>query len=71
LITKFSRQPISWLWAQDGDHKGLQQLFGLSTAFPYIVLVNPSGRRFAVMQKAFTEDDFTEWLKNAWDIEFK
>jgi hypothetical protein len=23
------------------------------------------------MQKSFTEDDFTEWLKNVWDIDFK
>lgn len=35
------------------------------------MFVNPSGRRFSVMPKSFTEDDFTEWLKNVFDIEFQ
>jgi len=47
------------LWAQAGDHKGLEKQFGISDSLPKIVLVNPSGKRFSVMPKSFTEDDFT------------
>ena len=39
--------------------------------FPKIVLINPTAKIFGVMEKSFTEDDFTKWMNNLFDINFK
>jgi hypothetical protein len=63
-VNNFREKPVSFLWAQAGDHPELQDQFSLYSGFPAVLLINPLRRVFSVMKSSFTEENFEEWLKD-------
>ena len=63
-VNNFRDKPVSFLWAQAGDHPELQDQFSLYSGFPAVLLINPQRRVFSVMKSSFTEENFEEWLKD-------
>lgn len=64
VVNDFRDKPVSFLWAQAGDHQELQDQFNLNSGFPTVILINPLRRVFSVMRSSFTEENFEEWLKD-------
>lgn len=63
-MNNFRDKPVSFLWAQAGDHQELQDQFSLYSGFPAVLLINPQRRIFSVMKSSFTEEHLEEWLKD-------
>lgn len=64
VVNDFRDKPVSFLWAQAGDHQELQDQFNLNSGFPTVILINPLRRVFSIMRSSFTEENFEEWLKD-------
>ena len=64
VVNNFRDKPVSFLWAQAGDHKDIQDQFSLYSGFPAVILINPLRRVFSVMKSSFTEENFEEWLRD-------
>jgi hypothetical protein len=54
-VNNFRDKPVSFLWAEAGDHQELQDQFSLFSGFPSVLLINPQRRVFSVMKSSFTE----------------
>lgn len=63
-VNNFRDKPVSFLWAEAGDHQELQDQFSLYSGFPSVLLINPQRRVFSIMKSSFTEENFEEWLKD-------
>jgi len=57
IVNNFRDKPVSFLWAQAGDHAELQDQFSLYSGFPAVLLINPQRRVFSVMKSSFTEEN--------------
>lgn len=64
VVNDFRDKPVSFMWAQAGDHQELQDQFNLNSGFPSVILINPLRRVFSIMRSSFTEENFEEWLKD-------
>jgi len=64
VVNQFRDKPVSFMWAQAGDHQELQDQFSLYSGFPAAILINPLRRVFSVMRSSFTEENFEEWLRD-------
>lgn len=63
-VNNFRDKPVSFLWAEAGDHQELQDQFSLYSGFPSVLLINSQRRVFSIMKSSFTEENFEEWLKD-------
>lgn len=64
VVNNFRDKPVSFMWAQAGDHQEIQDQFSLYSGFPAVILINPLRRVFSVMKSSFTEENFEEWLRD-------
>lgn len=55
VVNDFRDKPVSFMWAEAGDHQELQDQFSLYSGFPSVLLINPQRRIFSVMKSSFTE----------------
>lgn len=58
VVNNFRDKPVSFMWAQAGDHQEIQDQFSLYSGFPAVILINPLRRVFSVMKSSFTEENF-------------
>ena len=63
-VNNFRDKPVSFMWAQAGDHQEFQDTFALNAGFPAVVLVNPMRNLFSVMRSSYSEENLEEWLKD-------
>ncbi len=56
-VNNFREKPVSFMWAQAGDHPELQDQFSLYSGYPAVLLINPGRRIFSVMKSSFTEEN--------------
>ena len=64
VVNNFRDKPVSFMWAQAGDHQELQDIFSLNAGFPSVILINPMRRLFSVMRSSFSEEHLDEWLQD-------
>lgn len=64
VVNNFRDKPVSFTWAQAGDHQELQDIFSLNAGFPSVILINPMRRLFSIMRSSFSESNLEEWLKD-------
>ena len=63
-VNNFRDKPVSFMWAQAGDHQELQDIFALNAGFPSVLLINPMRNLFSVMRSSYSEENLEEWLKD-------
>ena len=63
-MNNFRDKPVSFMWAQAGDHQELQDTFSLNAGFPSVILINPMRRLFSIMRSSFSEEHLDEWLRD-------
>ena len=63
-VNNFRDKPVSFMWAQAGDHQELQDIFALNAGFPSVILINPMRTLFSIMRSSFSEENLEEWLKD-------
>ena len=63
-VNNFRDKPVSFMWAQAGDHQEFQDTFALNAGFPAVVLVNPMRNIFSVMRSSYSEENLEEWLND-------
>ena len=63
-VNNFRDKPVSFFWAQAGDHPEVQNMFNLQSGFPLVLLINPMRRIFSIMKSGYTEENLEEWLKD-------
>lgn len=64
VVNNFRDKPVSFMWAQAGDHQEFQDTFSLNAGFPSVILINPMRRFFSTMKSSFSEANLEEWLKD-------
>ena len=64
VVNNFREKPVSFMWAQAGDHQELQDTFSLNAGFPSVILINPMRRLFSIMRSSFSENNLEEWLQD-------
>ena len=64
VVNNFRDKPVSFMWAQAGDHQELQDTFSLNAGFPSVILINPMRRLFSIMRSSFSEENLEEWLRD-------
>lgn len=64
VVNNFRDKPVSFMWAQAGDHQELQDTFSLNAGFPSVILINPMRRLFSIMRSSFSEEHLDEWLRD-------
>ena len=57
-----SRNLISFLWAQGGDHFALEDKLGLGFGYPAIVAIHQGKKKFAVMRKSFDRKNLESFI---------
>ena len=62
VVNNFRDKPVSFMWAQAGDHQEFQDIFSLNAGFPSVILVNPMRTLFSIMRSSFSEENLDEWL---------
>jgi len=62
-MKKNSGNPLSFMWAQGGDHFQFEDKFNLSFGYPAVIAVSPSKSRFAIMRAAFTDEGLLDFTK--------
>lgn len=55
VVNNFRDKPVSFMWAQAGDHQELQDTFALNAGFPSVILINPMRTVFSIMRSSFSE----------------
>jgi protein disulfide-isomerase A6 len=63
-VNNFRDKPVSFMWAQAGDHQEFQDIFALNAGFPSVILVNPMRNLFSIMRSSYSEENLEEWLKD-------
>ena len=63
-VNSFRDKPVSFMWAQAGDHQEFQDTFALNAGFPAVLLVNPMRNIFSVMRSSYSEENLEEWLND-------
>ena len=64
VVNNFRDKPVSFMWAQAGDHQEFQDIFSLNAGFPSVILINPMRRLFSIMRSSFSEEHLDEWLQD-------
>lgn len=64
IVNNFRDKPVSFMWAQTGDHQELQDIFSLNAGFPSVILINPMRRLFSIMRSSYSEEHLDEWLQD-------
>eukprot|EP00828_Plagiopyla_frontata_P031191 TRINITY_DN4102_c0_g1_i1.p1 TRINITY_DN4102_c0_g1~~TRINITY_DN4102_c0_g1_i1.p1 ORF type:complete len:309 (-),score=68.32 TRINITY_DN4102_c0_g1_i1:153-1079(-) len=58
---KFKTSPITYLWAQGGDHYELEETLNLGTGFPALIALSFSKEKIAVLKGKFEKENIEEF----------
>lgn len=64
VLRKNRGKPISFLWAQAGDHYKFEQLVGVGMGYPAVIGISLPKSRFALMRSAFSLEELTTFVRD-------
>lgn len=55
--------PISFLWAQGGDHFELEEAFSLGSGYPSALAISFAKKKYSVMRGSFTKSNIESFIR--------